>query len=63
VGTGGDPHLTWRLVGGAVAGVVVAELLYRRACRRLGGVTGDGMGAMNEVSTAATLLVAAAVWP
>jgi cobalamin 5'-phosphate synthase/cobalamin synthase len=62
LGTAGDPAPTWRLLGGSVAGVVAAELLHRRAVTRLGGVTGDVMGAMNEVSTAATLLVAAALW-
>jgi cobalamin synthase len=59
VGTAGDPVLTWRLIAAAVAGPLAAEPLYRRAITRLGGVTGDVMGAMNEVSTAATLLVAA----
>jgi cobalamin synthase len=52
-----------RLIGAAAAGLLAAEVLYRRATARLGGVTGDVMGAMGEVATAATLLVAAAVWP
>jgi adenosylcobinamide-GDP ribazoletransferase len=52
-----------RLVGAAAAGLVAAELLYRRATARLGGVTGDVMGAMSEVAMSATLLVAAALWP
>ncbi len=43
----------------ALAGLLAAELLYRRARARLGGVTGDAMGAMGETATAATLLVAA----
>jgi cobalamin 5'-phosphate synthase/cobalamin synthase len=50
------------LVGALVAGIVVAEVLHRRAYRRLGGTTGDVMGAMGELTTAATLLVAAALW-
>ncbi|SOC47508.1 cobalamin-5'-phosphate synthase [Blastococcus aggregatus] len=50
------------LVGALAAGAVAAELLHRRAHRRLGGTTGDVMGAMAEVATAATLLVAAALW-
>lgn len=50
------------LVGALVAGAVAAEALHRRARRRLGGTTGDVMGAMGEVATAATLLVAAALW-
>jgi len=58
VGTGNlDPAL--RLAGSALAGLLAAELLYRRARARLGGVTGDVMGAMGETATAVTLLVAA----
>jgi len=58
VGTGDlDPAL--RLAGSALAGLLAAELLYRRARARLGGVTGDVMGAMGETATAVTLLVAA----
>lgn len=55
----------WSAVGlaaGLGAGALAAELLHRRARRRLGGTTGDVMGAMAEVATAATLLVAAATW-
>lgn len=61
IGTAGDLALTLRLVAAAAAGVLAAELLHRRAVARLGGVTGDVMGAMNEVSTATTVLVAAAL--
>jgi adenosylcobinamide-GDP ribazoletransferase len=50
-----------RLLAAAVAGLAAAELLRLRADRRLGGVTGDVMGAMAEVATTATLLVAAAL--
>ena len=50
------------LVGAAAVGLLAAEALHRRALRRLGGTTGDVMGAMGEVATAATLLVAAALW-
>ncbi|WP_448625669.1 adenosylcobinamide-GDP ribazoletransferase [Geodermatophilus sp. URMC 64] len=49
------------LIAAAVAGLLAAELLRARATTRLGGVTGDVMGAMGEVAAAATLLVAAAV--
>ena len=49
------------LVASAAAGLVAAELLLRRARARLGGVTGDVMGAMGETAAAVTLLVAAAV--
>jgi adenosylcobinamide-GDP ribazoletransferase len=58
----GQPADAARLLGAAVAGGFAAELLLRRATARLGGVTGDVMGAMGEVATAVTLLVAAAVW-
>jgi adenosylcobinamide-GDP ribazoletransferase len=50
------------LAGALGAGFVAAELMHRRARRRLGGTTGDVMGAMGEVATAATLLAAAALW-
>ena len=51
------------LVVSAAAGLVAAALLLRRARARLGGVTGDVMGAMGEAAAAVTLLVAAAVLP
>ena len=51
------------LVAGAAAGLLAAELLLRRARTRLGGVTGDVMGAMGETAAAVTLLVAAAAVP
>jgi adenosylcobinamide-GDP ribazoletransferase len=51
------------LLAGAAAGLLAAELLLRRARARLGGVTGDVMGAMGETAAAATLLVAAAGLP
>jgi len=57
----GDLALAWRLAASAAAGLLAAEVLHRRARARLGGVTGDVMGAMGETATAATLLVAAAV--
>ena len=50
-----------RLLAAVVAGAFAAELLRSRATRRLGGVTGDVMGAMGEVAATTTLLVAAAV--
>jgi cobalamin 5'-phosphate synthase/cobalamin synthase len=58
---GGGPALAARLVGSAVAGLLAAEVVHRRARARLGGVTGDVMGAMSETTTAAVLLVAAVV--
>ncbi len=50
------------LVGALVVGSLAAEVLHRRAHRRLGGTTGDVMGAMGEVATTAILLAAAALW-
>lgn len=44
---------------GVVAGLTAAQLLLRRATRRLGGVTGDVLGAVVETATTAALLVAA----
>jgi adenosylcobinamide-GDP ribazoletransferase len=56
-----DLPLGAQLGGSAVVGLLAAEVLHRRARARLGGVTGDVMGAMAETATAATLLVAAVV--
>lgn len=57
---------TWRAApAGALAvavAVVVAALLARRAVRRLGGVTGDVLGACVEVATACALVVLGS-WP
>jgi cobalamin synthase len=58
-GAAGDVGSAGRLAVSALAGVLAAELLHRRARARLGGVTGDVMGAMGETATTATLLVAA----
>jgi adenosylcobinamide-GDP ribazoletransferase len=57
----GGPALAARLIGSAAAGLLAAEIVHRRARARLGGVTGDVMGAMGETATAAVLLVAAVV--
>jgi adenosylcobinamide-GDP ribazoletransferase len=46
----------------AVGWLAAAELL-RRARARLGGVNGDVMGALGEVTTAGTLLAAAVLLP
>jgi adenosylcobinamide-GDP ribazoletransferase len=43
-----------------VVGVVVAVVMERHAVRRLGGVTGDVLGALVELAATAALLVAAA---
>lgn len=59
VATTGDVETAVRLAVSALAGLLAAELLLRRARARLGGVTGDVMGGMGETATTATLLVAA----
>lgn len=57
----GDPTAATRLALAAAVGLLAAELVHRSACVRLGGVTGDVMGAMGETTTAAFLLTAAIV--
>jgi adenosylcobinamide-GDP ribazoletransferase len=47
-----------QLVAAVVLGWLAAEVLRRRASARLGGVNGDVMGALGEVTTTVTLLVA-----
>jgi len=63
LGSGEELGLEWRLLAGSAAGGAAAELLHRRAVARLGGVSGDVMGAMGEVATTAALLVTAALLP
>jgi adenosylcobinamide-GDP ribazoletransferase len=47
------------LPGAALAGLAVSWPLLRRARRRLGGITGDVLGALVEVSAATTLVICA----
>ncbi|GAB3154577.1 adenosylcobinamide-GDP ribazoletransferase [Microbispora hainanensis] len=56
-----DPYLITAagLLLAMAAGLGAAALLRRRAVRRLGGVTGDVLGALVETATTVTLLVAA----
>ena len=61
VATGGEPGRAAGLAGAALAGLLVSELVLHRSRVRLGGVNGDVMGALAEVTTAVTLLVGAAV--
>jgi adenosylcobinamide-GDP ribazoletransferase len=56
-----DPRLAAGIAAGSVAGLTAGELVLHRARRRLGGVTGDVMGGMAEVTSAVALLVAAAI--
>ncbi len=55
----GEP-LGWTLPLGVVAGLAAALGLERHAVRRLGGITGDVLGALVEVATTVALVVAAA---
>jgi adenosylcobinamide-GDP ribazoletransferase len=54
----GDP-LGWTLPLAVAAGLAAAGAVRRHAVRRLGGITGDVLGALAEVAATVTLLVAA----
>jgi adenosylcobinamide-GDP ribazoletransferase len=54
----GEP-LGWTLPLAVVAGLAAAFALQRHAVRRLGGITGDVLGALIETATTVTLVVAA----
>jgi adenosylcobinamide-GDP ribazoletransferase len=54
----GEP-LGWTLPLAVAAGLAAAFGLERHAVRRLGGITGDVLGALAEVATTVTLVVAA----
>jgi adenosylcobinamide-GDP ribazoletransferase len=53
------PPVGWTLPLAVVAGLAAALVLQRHAVRRLGGITGDVLGALIEVATTVTLVVAA----
>jgi adenosylcobinamide-GDP ribazoletransferase len=59
VGTGRPVADAAALGAAACTGWLAAEALRSRASRRLGGVNGDVMGAMGEVTATVTLLAAA----
>jgi adenosylcobinamide-GDP ribazoletransferase len=49
----------WIFVVAIMAGLAASAVVTRLAVRRLGGITGDVLGALTEVATAACLLVLA----
>jgi len=51
--------LSWTLPLAVAAGLAAAFALERHALRRLGGITGDVLGALAEVAATVTLVVAA----
>src|SRR6266705_369404 len=50
-------QLGWTLPLAVVAGLGAALAVQRHAVRRLGGITGDVLGALNETATTVTLVV------
>ena len=54
-----DGRLGWTLPLAVAAGLVAAFAVQRHAVRRLGGITGDVLGALTEIATTVTLVVAA----
>ena len=51
--------LSWTLPLAMAAGLGVAFAVQRHAVRRLGGITGDVLGALAEIAMTVTLVVAA----
>jgi adenosylcobinamide-GDP ribazoletransferase len=52
-------RLGWTLPLAVAAGLATAFAVQRHAVRRLGGITGDVLGALTEIATTVTLVVAA----
>jgi adenosylcobinamide-GDP ribazoletransferase len=60
---GSDHEQVIRTVLGVLVGLGLAWLLGRHAVRRVGGITGDVLGALCEVATTGCLVVlASGVW-
>jgi adenosylcobinamide-GDP ribazoletransferase len=57
--TAAGARLGWTLPLAVVAGLAAAQIVQRHAVRRLGGITGDVLGALAEVATTVALAVAA----
>jgi adenosylcobinamide-GDP ribazoletransferase len=57
--TAGGGPLGWTLPLAVIAGLAAAFLVQRHAARRLGGITGDVLGALAEVAATVALVVAA----
>jgi adenosylcobinamide-GDP ribazoletransferase len=52
-------QLGWTLPTAVVAGLAAAEVMRRHVVRRLGGITGDVLGALAEIAATVALIVAA----
>jgi adenosylcobinamide-GDP ribazoletransferase len=57
--TAAGARLGWTLPLAVVAGLAAAQIVQRHAVRRLGGITGDVLGALAEVAATVALVVAA----
>jgi adenosylcobinamide-GDP ribazoletransferase len=58
-GPGGGHHDALRAAAAVIVGLAASAVLLRHAVRRLGGITGDVLGALVEVAATAALLVMA----
>jgi adenosylcobinamide-GDP ribazoletransferase len=56
-GLRGGPGATAATLAAMAGGLVVGALLVRTAGRRLGGITGDVLGATTELATATTMVI------
>jgi len=60
IGLAAAGEVSWTVPAGIACGLAAAWLLRRHAVRRLGGITGDVLGALCETAATVCLLVAAA---